>query len=343
MDIGSLHLADAQQAIPVSAQLLECGVHIRRMEIEDDGGFGELLIDGLRIGRIELFILGIFLVAQSKNDLPGFARLQNHPDMMRADRRPAVRHGVAGFAALHNRRPIPSARGAQERFALRVEPGGLGRTGEPREVIAPLAIFGLMIDDVVFYLHLSNAEVALKISGIVLRIPQAEFDGRKDRERGRRLPLVGHRELPDLEIFIERDEIAGAGQDATPLGTDGAVAHAVPAGILLHIAMGRLPGWRPVIACLVVAYVNVPSAQIEGDIVVAVARDTAQPRVAIERVTTGSIGNDAEVGLASQIINPWQRSIWPGNDIFPILVVKVSVLHINYPNRLIISKQTRPL
>src|ERR1019366_9042089 len=76
---------------------------------------------------------------------------------------------------------VPSARGAEENVALCVEPGQLGRAGEPGEVIAALAVFGLVIDDAVFDLHLSDAEVALAIGGVVLRIPQAEFDGREDR------------------------------------------------------------------------------------------------------------------------------------------------------------------
>src|ERR1039457_652784 len=133
--------------------------------------------------------------------------------------------------------------------------------------------------------------------------------------------------MPDFEILLQRHEKARSCRNATALGADDAVAHAVAASVLLRIGVGGLPGGRPVIARLVVAHIDVASPQVEGDIVIPVARDAAQARVAIERVTTRGVGDDAEVSLASQIVDPWQGCIWPGDYIFPVLVVEVSVLH----------------
>ena len=81
---------------------------------------------------------------------------------------------MAGF---HGGRFVPAAVSAQKCLALRVEPRARLRAGKVREVIAPLAVFRLVIDNAVLHLHLAGIEVALKVGGVVLRVPQAELDG----------------------------------------------------------------------------------------------------------------------------------------------------------------------
>src|ERR1035438_5600909 len=96
--------------------------------------------------------------------------------MMRSDGRPAVRYRVRGFAALDDGGPVPTPPGAQQCLALRVKTRqGVG-TGEPGEMIAALAVFRLVIDHFIVEFHLADAEVTLKIGGVVLGVPQAEFD-----------------------------------------------------------------------------------------------------------------------------------------------------------------------
>ena len=60
------------------------------------------------------------------------AGLQGQLDVVRADRRPAVRDRVERLAALHRRRAVPAAVGAQERVALGVEAGQLARSRRSR-------------------------------------------------------------------------------------------------------------------------------------------------------------------------------------------------------------------
>ena len=96
--------------------------------------------------------------------------------MVRADGRPAVRDGVDGLAAFDRSGVVPTAVGPEECITLRIEAGQFGGAGEPGEVVAALAILGLVIDDLVLDLDLSDAEIALEIGGVVLRIPQAELD-----------------------------------------------------------------------------------------------------------------------------------------------------------------------
>ena len=46
-------------------------------------------------------------------------------------------------------------------------------------MVAPLAVFGLVVDHPILNLHLAGGEIALEVGGIVLGIPQAELDRRK--------------------------------------------------------------------------------------------------------------------------------------------------------------------
>jgi len=46
-------------------------------------------------------------------------------------------------------------------------------------VIAPLAVFGLVVDDLILNLDLAGAEIALEVGGVVLRVPKTEFDARE--------------------------------------------------------------------------------------------------------------------------------------------------------------------
>ena len=247
--------------------------------------------------------------------------------MMRAVGRPAVGDGVEGFAAHDGGGLVPTGVFAEEHVALRVETGQLFRAGEIREVIATLAILGLVVDDVIHDFDLTCAEVALEVGGVVLRIPEAEFDAGEDGELGGRLSVVGHHAFPDLERLAQRHEISRPRLDALADGADGRVAHAVAALVFVELAARGLPRRRPKLGGGVVAEVKIAPAVIERRIVVAVARDAAQARVAVVGVAASGVGDDAEVGLAAEVIDPRHRRLRPGDHVFAILVVKVSVTH----------------
>ena len=246
---------------------------------------------------------------------------------MRAVRRPAVRDGIEGFAGFHRRRIVPTAVRAQKRVALRIETGEFFRTGEIREVVAPLAVLGLVVDDPVHNFDLAGAEIALEVRGVVLRIPETELDARKNRKlRGFAAP-VRHREFPDFQRFAERHEIGGLRLDFVATRTDGSVAHAVAAFVLVEFGARRLPRWRPELVGVVVADIEVAPADIKRRVVVAVAGQAAEARVAVKRVAARSVGDEAEIGFAAEIIDPRQRGVGLGDDVFALLVVKMSVLH----------------
>ena len=93
-------------------------------------------------------------------DSPG---LRRELDVVRSDRRPAVRFRIARFAAFHRRGVLPAAVGAEEGFALGVEAGQLFGAGKVGEVVPALAVFRLVIDHPVLDFHLPGVEISLEV------------------------------------------------------------------------------------------------------------------------------------------------------------------------------------
>ena len=213
-----------------------------------------------RAGRVELVLRRVFVVAQHEDDLGRLAGLQAEPDVVRADGRPAVGDGVGRLAALDDHRVVPAAVGAEEGLALGVEADQRGltvlvcrqtisrrvdivcrrirtvsprssRTREIREVIAPLAVLGLVVDHAAVDLDLAGVEVALEVGLVVPGVPQVELHGREQRQLGRGLTPVGHAQPPDLQVGAQRHEVQRAGLDAVGLRADDGVAHAMAAGV----------------------------------------------------------------------------------------------------------------
>jgi len=75
-------------------------------------------------------------------------------------------------------------------------------------MVAPLAVFALVVDHAVLDLDLANAEIALEVGCVVVRVPQAELDRGEERQIGWLGAAVGERHLPDLERVVQRHKIA---------------------------------------------------------------------------------------------------------------------------------------
>ncbi len=89
VQVGRFHLIDIQQAVPIFPQRLEGRGDVFAVEIFGDDRLDGFLVDRLRIGRVELFVHRVLVVAQNENDLLGFARLEVHFDVVRADAGPS--------------------------------------------------------------------------------------------------------------------------------------------------------------------------------------------------------------------------------------------------------------
>ena len=239
--VGRLHLDDAEQVRPVGPQRFERGVDVDRLQVSGDDRLDRALVDRLRAGRIELVVARVLVIAEDEDDRALLARLERQAHLMRAHRLPAVSDRVRQVAALDGQRFAPIAVRPEESVALGIEAGQRLGAGEVGEVIAALAVLGLVIDHAVFDLDLAGAVVALVVRGVVPRIPQRELDAREQIERSRLVALVDDLGLPDLERLTQRDEVARLGGDAAIGRRDRRVAHAVPARVAFERRLGRLP------------------------------------------------------------------------------------------------------
>src|SRR5208282_6710675 len=160
---------------------------------------------------------------------------------------------------------------------------------EIREVIAALAILGLVIDDPVHDLDLAGAEIALEVGGVILGVPETELDAGENGEFGRFFAAIGHLEFPDLQRFTHRHKITRLRLNLVTARTDEGIAHAVAAFVLVQFGARGLPGGRPELAGIVVTEVEVASAKIERGIVVAVARQAAQAGAPVKGIAAGGV------------------------------------------------------
>ena len=219
-------------------------------------------------------------------------------------------------------------------------------------MIPSLAVLGLVVDYAEFAcdgvagelgidFNLAGVKISLKVGRIIPGIPQAELDARKGRKLDRPVAVICHRELPDFQAsaqiiavsgFSQRHEIAGLGLDPLVGGADHRIPQTVTAGIVLQVAASGLPRGRPVPAGVyaiqaVIAQVEVAPTGIEGHIVVAIARDSPQARIAVKRIAASRIGDEAKVVLAAQIVDPGQGSVGPGNHVLAACIVIITVTH----------------
>ncbi len=178
-------LAGREQVGPARLQRLEGLGHRGGIPVAVDQRPDAPLVDHLRTGWVELGVARVLGVAEEEDDLPGLAGAELESDVVRARRLPAVGDRARGLAALDGDRPVPAPVGPQEGVALRVEAGEGLRAGEEGEVVAPLAILGLVVDDAVLDLHLPHGVVALEVGGVVLGVPEAELHRAEEGQRCR--------------------------------------------------------------------------------------------------------------------------------------------------------------
>jgi hypothetical protein len=194
-------------------------------------------------------------------------------------------------------------------------------------VVAPLAVLGQVVDHAVLDQDFARGQVALEVRGVVLGIPQAELHSPEQRHAGGRRPVVGDPRPPHLERLSGRHQVGGLHADpATARGDDG-VPEAVAAGVAVELTLGRLPARVPVVLGVVVADIQEAAANVERGVVVAVPDQPPEPGVAEERIPAGGVGQEGDVVVAAQVVDPRQRRVGAGDDVFPALIVEVAVSH----------------
>ena len=103
------------------------------------------------------------------------------------------------------------------------------------------------------------------------------------------------------------------------------------ARVVFQIVASGLPGGRPELAGFVVAQIDIAASEIVRHIVIAVTRDAPQPGITIEGVATSRVRDDPKVGLATKVVDPRQRRIRTGYNVFLILIIEITKLHMISP------------
>ena len=312
-----------QQVVPVLLQRVErFGNLLVGRQLFQQGFCGGFVDDA---GRDELLRLRHFDVAQHEVEAALFAGGKGHLHLMRRHRLPAGSDGVAHLAGENRLRVFKAIVQPKERLHVGVEAVHGGVHGVERIVIAALAVFGLVVDDAAFHLNLAGGEVALEVRHVVLRVPQAELDERRQDNILGCVGIIAQRHLMHLGVHAHRHkrELAG-GQTVLLTGDDG-VAHAVAA--LVAVELGLYGGPAGIPDSVAVLDVEVSAAHVDWNVVIAITCDTAQTSVLIEAVSACGVGYQRKESLCSEVVYPRIGGTGRSNDILTVFVVKMTEFH----------------
>ena len=76
-----------------------------------------------------------------------------------------------------------------------------------------------------------------------------------------------------------------------------------------------------------VVYVEITSAHINGNVVIAVTCNSSQSCVLVEAVTACCVRDQREKALCAEIVYPRIRGLGRCNDILLVLIVKITEFH----------------
>ena len=195
------------------------------------------------------------------------------------------------------------------------------------EMVAALAVFGLVIDDTSLNLHLAGGEIALEILHVGLGVPEAPFGEREKLHAAADAVIVLQDEFLDLAPPADRHEEKHGSLQAVLRSGDAGVAHSVTALIAVKRSLARFPAGVP--DSIPVLDIKIPSTLVHRHSVVAVARDAAVLGILAEAVAAGRSGDQAEEVVCAKIVYPRPRSGGIGDHILSVLIVEISVLLIH--------------
>ena len=191
-------------------------------------------------------------------------------------------------------------------------------------MISAFAIFRLVVDRRTFYLNFSCREIALEVFHVSGCIPQAPFCKREYLERFHFFGIIFERHLLHLSPSVERNE-----EEYTCLHTifttrDTGIIHTMAALVAVEWGFTRFPTRIP--DGIAFLDVEVTSAIIHRNPIVAITGDATELGILIERITTGCIGDEREEILVAQIVDPRPWSLWICNHVLAIGVIKMTIL-----------------
>ena len=277
----------------------------------------------------ELFFFRVFAIAENEDIALAFAGRERQADVVAADGLPAVRDAVLALAGKHRFRIGKAAIRAAKRIAVGVKPVHWGVDGEDGEMIAPLAVFALMIDATAFHLNFTDGVVALEVAHVVHGVPKAELDRGEEVDLLDGIALVRECHPREFAVVVHGNEGFLRGGKAVFCALQDRITESVAATKSIKFRTNRLPSGGPY-RCTVFDIEIVP-VDIQRVLVVAIARQTKQFCIFIETISTSGVRNKPKKIPRTKVVDPREWCLWRFNHVFPGGVVKNPVFHSREP------------
>ena len=155
-------------------------------------------------------------------------------------------------------------------------------------MIAPFAVFRLMVNCVAFHLHFSCRKVALEVFHVGGCVPEAPLHKGVNAERLAFARLVRQAQPVHFAAPADRHEEKGLRTESVLFAGDSGVSHSVPALIEIKLRLAGLPAGIPY--GISILDIEITPARIHRHAVVAVAENPAELGILAEAVAAGGIG-----------------------------------------------------
>ena len=173
-----------KQLFPILFQGIQGVAHGDLAGIFGDQRVRLFLVDDAR--RLPFFLFGVFDVPEQKDQCLSFVGGQLYAKFVAGDGRPAAGDGAETVSARHGGGGIEPVEFSEKGVAVGVKTARLFVDGIKSKVIAPFAVFRLMVEDGRLDLHFPRRVIALEVCGIVHGVPKAPFGCGKHFQRLRR-------------------------------------------------------------------------------------------------------------------------------------------------------------
>ena len=320
---AGFQMVGGQQVLPVLSQRGAGGIDLCVRGVAADHGVGAGLVDDAGSG--ELFLLRVFDVAQTEEDLLFLARGKGDMDVQRTHRCPAVGNAAGAVPGADGLRVCRAAVHTAEGVAGGVEAGDRCVGPEHRVVVAALTVLGLMVDDARLYFHFAGGEVALEVGAVVDGVPQAELHIAEHVQLLCGVCLVLQGQAVQLTGIAFWHEQLLRSADAVLLAFEDGVAQTMATGVAVQLGLGGLPAGVP--HRVAVLDVDVVAVHVQRGAVVAVAGQAAHPGVAVKAVAARRVGDQTEKVLAAKVVDPGQGCLRGSDDIFLAIVIEMTEFH----------------
>ncbi len=140
-------------------------------------------------------------------------------------------------------------------------------------MIAPLPVFGFVVNGIIFDFHLTGIKIPLEVGAILLGIPQAELQKTPQHKFFPLGAVIGKFDLLHLPVKIKGDKIENMGPQTVLFSADGGIAQPVPAFVTVQIGFYGLPSRRPDRS--VIIDIEIFSARVHRNIIIAITGDSS--------------------------------------------------------------------